>query len=134
MLTPSELRDFPWRCLSWLIVNQGELLDLLSALGIASDNSDSAGNVEEQAQKELLQLRGAEGFGEMGLVCTLGAQGILYLSKEMSVAVYMPAAKVLYGVVDTTGAGDCFAGYFAAGLMRSGELEETLRTCLTVSV
>lgn len=71
------------------------------------------------------------------MICTLGAQGIIYFSPGVdgvkSRSGYLPAAKVLNGVKDTTGAGDCFAGYFAAGLMRGEDLELALQTCLTVS-
>jgi ribokinase len=47
MLTPEELRSFPWDDLSWLIVNEGELMDLLeafkSAPGSGSESRSRSG-------------------------------------------------------------------------------------------
>lgn len=137
MLLPEQLRAFPWDCLSWLIVNEGELLDLLQAMGIAgasaADGAD-AGDLKETAKRDMLALRNADGFSpSVGIICTLGAQGILCLSPGSENALYLPAGKIQDKVRDTTGAGDCFAGYFVAGLMRDESVEDALKTCLTVS-
>lgn len=144
MPSPDELRSFPWKALSWLIVNEGEMGDLLAAFGIAHD----AGADTEDVALESLTKRVTAGLGKLSgsssfapsvnVICTLGAQGIMYFvapsdGAEAKVG-HLPAAKVVNGVKDTTGAGDCFAGYFAAGLMDGAELEVVLKTCLTASV
>lgn len=146
MLTPDELRAFPWDCLSWLIVNEGELLDLLAAFGLrgfsaaagGGDNQAGGDELKESAKKDVLSLRQAESFSSsVGIICTLGAQGILCLqpgSGTDNEVMYLEAAKVKDKVRDTTGAGDCFAGYFVAGLMRGESVKEALQTCLTVSL
>jgi ribokinase len=141
MLSGEELRQFPWDWLSWLIVNEGELTDLLKETGLTAPSTTgsapgsvstttSESPIAQAARAEMLLFRRSN--ADLGLICTLGARGILYLPAGSKTVGYLPAAKVVNGVVDTTGAGDCFAGYFAAGLMRNEDLETTLRTCLTV--
>lgn len=130
MLTPGQLRSFPWQSLSWLIVNEGELGDLLQAFEIPLSSSP---DLRTKAEKELLALHKSKSFHpDVSIICTLGAQGILYFQPGKPVG-HLPAAKLLHPLRDTTGAGDCFAGYFVAGLMRGLELEQVLTTCLTVS-
>ncbi|KAI9639056.1 ATP-binding protein [Dioszegia hungarica] len=140
MLSGEKLRQFPWACLSWLIVNEGELTDLLKETGLAVPSTTGSAPasaptttpeapIASAARAEMLLFRRSN--ADLGLICTLGARGILYLPAGSQTVGYLPAATVVNGVVDTTGAGDCFAGYFAAGLMRDEDLETTLRTCLT---
>jgi ribokinase len=52
------------------------------------------------------------GLGCKDALITLGSQGVFYQSEIFGA----PAAKV----VDTTGAGDCFAGSLAAAMLRNG--------------
>lgn len=63
------------------------------------------------------------------IICTLGSNGVLaYMptfhqpktENETPSFMYLPAAKVVGGVKDTTGAGDTFAGYFVRGIMEFG--------------
>lgn len=56
---------------------------------------------------------------------TMGAAGCLILSATETIP--LPAYRV--PVVDTTGAGDCFNGYFAAGVLAGWDL----RTCATLA-
>lgn len=140
MLTPDELLSFPWDHLSWLIVNEGELETLLDTLDTSTTTStfQSSGDIIIDAENRIQALHKGEKFHkEVAIICTLGAKGILYFRPGNSVG-RLDAAKVSK-VRDTTGAGDCFAGYFAAGLMRHhGEsdagLEEVLKECLNVGV
>lgn len=142
MLTPTQLQSFPWSDLSWLIVNEGELEALLIAFGSA-ERIPSQGGVIEKAKQEIPALLENRYFDpKVSVICTLGAQGILYTetSGNGNELIHLPAARLKGPVKDTTGAGDCFAGYFVAGLMAAemegkGEeaLEGILRVCLTVS-
>jgi ribokinase len=144
MPSPDELCSFPWQALTWLIVNEGEMGDLLAAFGIqhdaGSDTEDvSLESLTERVSAGLQKLSSSSSFApSVNIICTLGAQGIMYsvtagqAGAEAKMG-HLPAAKVINGVKDTTGAGDCFAGYFAAGLMKGEELETVLKTCLTVS-
>jgi ribokinase len=136
MLTPDQLRAFPWNDLTWLIVNEGELEDLLHAFG--SSSSGEEGDIRMKAEKEIKELHECAEFSKgVSIICTLGAKGILYFEPgvEGGKIGHLPAAELKRELKDTTGAGDCFAGYFVAGLMqgRAGGLEGILETCLTVS-
>ncbi len=143
MLSPSELREFPWTDLTWLIVNEGELSSLLEAFGVglAATKGENT-SLRERAEVQLLALHGCSDFAPtVSVICTLGSQGILYFESPSALSGkptirHLPAAKLKRPLKDTTGAGDCFAGYFVAGLMRRKEgdgLEWILQTCLTVS-
>ena len=136
MLSPDELRAFPWAHLSWLIVNEGELETLLAALDPDTPVSQTA-DVVDTAKANIGRIKSAKGFHrDVSIICTLGAKGIIWSTAGQEEVGQLPAAKADV-VRDTTGAGDCFAGYFAAGLMRNkGEegLDQVLKTCLTVRV
>ena len=136
MLSSSELRAFPWSSLSWLIVNEGELADLLEALGTTTTGNGSQDDLQGKAERDLKALHENPHFSRStSIICTLGAQGIIYFQPQDGAINmgHLPAAKLQNPVKDTTGAGDCFAGYFVAGLMAGLELEAVLKTCLTVS-
>ncbi|ORY34824.1 Ribokinase-like protein [Naematelia encephala] len=149
MLSQDELRAFPWNKLGWLIVNEGELESLLVAFGIDQHQQqrkrqtegkknvgEEGDEIEERAKGRLNSLRRSKGCETLNVICTLGAKGILYstTSKAENEIGYLAAAPLKGPVVDTTGAGDCFAGYFAAGLMQRRQdepLDNILKTCLT---
>ncbi|WVQ79272.1 hypothetical protein IAT38_001368 [Cryptococcus sp. DSM 104549] len=134
MLSPDQLRAFPWAHLSWLIVNEGELGDLLLAFGSkANPGAAKEEELREQASAGIRELHENEFFSKnVGVICTLGAKGILYFDPKAGGEVgHLPAGKLVNPLKDTTGAGDCFAGYFVAGLMSGAGLEEALKTCLT---
>ncbi|KAJ7472432.1 Ribokinase-like protein [Mycena galericulata] len=118
MPTPEQLRAFPWKQLTWLIVNSGEALDLCKALDLAIEDVGASVSAVDAAKPLILRL-----FSHMpttNLVCTLGADGVLakFSLPDESEPVYLPAAKLQGTARDTTGAGDCFTGYMVAGLMR----------------
>ena len=68
-------------------------------------------------------------FGEdlpvQGLLITRGAQGAEYRDLTTGTRHHQPAFPVQ--AQDTTGAGDCFAGWFAAGLSRGEDAPTALR-------
>ncbi|KAI0267502.1 Ribokinase-like protein [Gloeopeniophorella convolvens] len=129
MPTAAELRAFPWAQLTWLVVNEGEAASLLRAL------CGDAGSAEQEqyhadwpddmvlpaAFATLGRLAHCETLAATSVVCTLGATGVLASVRGLGETLYVPAAKLQGDVRDTTGAGDCFTGYFVAGLMQSGE-------------
>lgn len=126
MLTPDELRQFPWSDVSYLIVNEGEILDLLQAFGSAPSSNKT------QAEEYIRALATSEHFGgKVRIVCTLGAQGVMWATDGKATGIAQkPAGKLQNPVKDTTGAGDCFLGYLTAGLMRGESVDEALQTCL----
>lgn len=125
----AQLHTFPWVTLSWLIVNEGEAETLLRIMGWNPRNHD----VEEEyhtdwpaddnlraAFSTLSKLSRCEAFALTGVACTLGAKGVLASMCGLREILYVPAATLQGNVRDTTGAGDCFTGYFVAGLMQFG--------------
>jgi ribokinase len=100
VLPPDILRG-----VDWLVVNAEEAVWLGHHLGVAADAA---------------ALHAALG---VGVVRTRGPQGIDAAAQVGTVAV--DALKL--DVVDTTGAGDCFVGVFAAALDRGASLEAALR-------
>jgi ribokinase len=128
MPADTQLLAFPWAALSWLIVNEGEAESLLRVIGGNPGNHD----VEKEypvnwpddnnlrlAFSTLNNLCHGERLASTSVVCTLGATGVLASICGLKEILYLPAAALEGDVRDTTGAGDCFTGYFAAGLMES---------------
>jgi ribokinase len=124
-----QIHSFPWTSLSWLIVNQGEAENLLRVIG--GDSTNQAIEAEYHADwpnddalrgafLTLNKLSHSGALTSTALVCTLGATGVLASTQSPKETFYIPAATLRGGVRDTTGAGDCFTGYFVAGLMQFG--------------
>jgi ribokinase len=133
MPSRDELRAFPWETINWLLLNEGEAGDIAGAFE-AQETEVTAPTVdlptEARTATEILQrLRTLTQFANVNFVCTLGAAGVVvYLpGKEV---IYRPAARLLNPLKDTTGAGDCFAGYFVAGLMRGDDVVKVVDECL----
>lgn len=133
MPTRDQLRAFPWDCLTHLIVNEGELADIATAF----DAAPTAGSVADTARVQMSALSQAQGFNsKIVIVTTIGPEGVVVLDpRKGQESMSWPAAKVSK-VVDTTGAGDTFAGYFVSLLMELGDdapLDSIIPICLTVS-
>ena len=130
--TAEQTREFPWDKLTWLIVNEGEARDLLNSFG-EPHTVDAIELVlpPEGALEDRTAVHSAHTIGSKlashpmfkgtNIICTLGSVGLVaFVSSAQDTwksAFYLPAAKLDGPVVDTTGAGDCFTGYFVAGLM-----------------
>lgn len=105
-----QVAQFPWSNLDWLIVNQGEataLCEILTEESILKDTPIS---------EIIAKLCNAPAFyRSTNIICTLGAKGVFAHTPHGTIVV--PAASLRGPVIDTTGAGDCFTGFFVAGLM-----------------
>jgi ribokinase len=104
ILNPSPVRDFDSKLLclvNILIVNELEA----KLLSRSNDTSDTA--------NALLTLVTTH------IIVSLGARGVLYLTKESSM--HLPAFNVT--AMNTTGAGDTFAGTLAAALAGGFEVK-----------
>lgn len=102
-----ELLTYPLELVDILILNE---LEGQSLAGITSDSG-------EQILAAL-----ARRFPQAAIVLTLGEKGALYQNGQHRL--FCPAQKV--PVVDTTGAGDTFCGYFLACSMRGMSPEQAL--------
>ena len=148
MPADADLLAFPWAALSWLIVNEGEAYSLLRIIGGNPGNHKvdegypvnlPDDNNLRHSFSTLNKLRCIEHLVSTGVVCTLGAAGLLASICGLKEILYLPAAALEGNARDTTGAGDCFTGYFVAGLMESrsnqltkDEAVELLRLCVQV--
>lgn len=95
-----------------LIVNETEL-GILAGKHIPADPSDG---VLVDAIRTLTSAY------SLIVIVTLGAQGLIIANDEKARRV----SGRLAAVVDTTGAGDCFCGYLAAGLARGARLDDAV--------
>ncbi|KAA1474541.1 Ribokinase-like protein [Dentipellis sp. KUC8613] len=116
MPSDAQLHGFPWASLSWLLVNEVEIADLLNALEgqHVADIQDPLSNIRRLSAHPRFSPA-------VNVVCTLGAAGVLMHVPSIPEPIKVPAAKLQGTVRDTTGAGDCFTGYLVAELMRAYE-------------
>ena len=119
VVTLSPAQDVPRELLSGLdplLVNQPEAEFLL--------DDDQALDDPEQAASRLLEL------GPRSVAITLGAEGAVF--GDHSGLARLPARPVEH-VVDTTGAGDAFAGALAAALAGGGGLADGVKAGLAAA-
>lgn len=104
-VTPA-LFSYPLSCVDWFLLNETEGHALTG---------------ETEPQRILAGMK--RQYPKAGVVLTLGSDGA-YCAQDGQV-VYQPAFSV--EVVDTTAAGDTFAGYFAAGLAQGESLAMSMK-------
>jgi ribokinase len=124
---PSEeqIREFPWDRIHWLIVNEAEAEGLYHSIAEAS----SPGRKGLSTKELVFGLSAQPALKDTNIICTLGSDGVLAFiptfhrpktAHEAPSFMHLPAARLMGDVKDTTGAGDCFTGYFVQGLMEYG--------------
>ncbi|RXW15033.1 hypothetical protein EST38_g10822 [Candolleomyces aberdarensis] len=127
MLSPAQIHAFLWDKVDWLLVNEGEAEALYRGSCTGSQDSTAlrdSQNFSTTSVKDGIAslLASLDAFKNTNIICTLGADGVLaYLRRSDgngSASVYRPAARLQGIFRDTTGAGDCFTGYFVSGLMK----------------
>lgn len=102
----SELQELKIEHFTYIILNESE------AKGLANQNT-----VEEA----ITRLK--DNYHNTNFVITLGAQGCYFFNLDKTI--YQEAYKV--PVIDTTGAGDTFIGYFIGSITMGNSIEESLR-------
>ncbi|KAN0062551.1 putative ribokinase [Thecaphora frezii] len=127
MPTVEELQAFPWWTTDVLVVNEGEGAQLLRALDPQSLESlhDTAEGSEERSKQVVDLLAKLESLRSTAwIVLTRGAKGVM--ARIRIANPQQPADERAFfnlppfkpqQVVDTTGAGDTFAGNLVAALM-----------------
>lgn len=114
MLTLSELEAFEWSSLDWLLVNEGEANELVKVLGTGKEE----GSVLDRLRKVPVLS------GLAGILMTKGGDGVAAaIGGPDGETVETGAGKVVGGVKDTTGAGDCFTVSDDLPVFASGTLE-----------
>jgi len=110
-----EVIDYPLERLSWLVVNEIEGRELS---GIELENSGT----DESYEAIVMELRRL--FPKAVIVITLGKKGAIRADASGMIRASFPDQGP---IVDTTGAGDTFMGYFLAGEISRMPYEENLR-------
>ncbi|MFF1877074.1 ribokinase [Leifsonia sp. NPDC058230] len=91
-----------------LVVNENELAQLAALLGVQPQGAEADDAV--RLLSETVDALRHDGHMTIDAVCTLGADGAVYVSAEGSGRVRAPRVDA----VDTTAAGDTLVGYLAA--------------------
>jgi ribokinase len=102
----ASLRNLPLDLVSWFILNE------IEGCGISG----------KKIPRDILTSMHAS-FPNAAIILTLGEDGVLYRDSKQELAHGIYRVKV----VDTTAAGDTFAGYFIAGIGAGKEPVEALR-------
>jgi ribokinase len=113
------------RQLAVLIVNETEACFLFDALNEKQQAPATINNVTEAA----LMAFNLHSRGIARVVITLGGQGAILAYEGKSIHVAPPSVQV----VDTTAAGDCFAGAFTVALTEGQDMAQTLRFAVCAS-
>ncbi|EIN14471.1 Ribokinase-like protein [Punctularia strigosozonata HHB-11173 SS5] len=127
-----QLRSFPWDKLTWLVMNEHEMYALYHALD--AENVDlGSGEVswppDYQGGRKppprllvcafIVRILNTKHFSpNVHIVCTVGSEGVVCYMRNLGGPVFLPASELKGDIRDTTGAGDCFTGYFVAELMK----------------
>ncbi len=101
--------------IDYLLVNEGELTELCSALGLSDAGEYGLNNID--------RITAVAEQTDQSIVVTLGAQGCLAYHQKRLISV--PALAIT--PIDTVGAGDAFAGAFAAALDQDEAFEMALK-------
>ncbi|GAB3686432.1 ribokinase [Salinisphaera aquimarina] len=108
----ASLAGFDTDAVDWLMVNAGEAAFLLG---------EAAGGTRSETADQARRLGAHYGFG---VIVTLGADGALWVDRDGGDR-HMPGR--VCEVIDTTGAGDTFAGAFAAARIKGQSIADAIR-------
>jgi ribokinase len=120
LLDPAPARDLPTsllRRVTWLTPNETEADTLLDATNLSAD-------------KPIEAAKALAAKGPRNVILKLGSEGCI-LAAENQPPKSIPAFAV--NAVDTTAAGDAFAGAFAVALMRDSTPKEAVRFASAVA-
>lgn len=113
---PSPSIHDDWKCeeydCEWLILNEHEFDHICDLYNV---NVESV-NERMRALKSKLACT--------NLICTFGARGVIGLNSKNQI---VPVGAPKVTVVDTVGAGDCLAGYFAASIAKGQPFDSALQ-------
>jgi ribokinase len=113
-----EVKDYPLDRLTWLVVNEIEGRELAGSAAVGGDDEDDDA-VDEAIVKELRRS-----YPNAVVVMTLGKKGAIRADQGGLIRSSFPDQGP---IVDTTGAGDTFMGYFLAGEVEGLSAQDGLR-------
>lgn len=113
-----EVQDYPLEKLSWLVVNEIEGLEL------SGINPEEAGGVKSDAAEDAVVAELRRRYPDTVVVLTLGKKGAIRADGHGLIRSHFPDVGP---IVDTTGAGDTFMGFWLAGEVAGMEVEAGLR-------
>lgn len=111
VLDPAPARELPeeiYQKIDYLLPNEGEISQLCKGYNLKT---------EKEKIYKLLDL------GVGGIIITKGDQGATYYAKDQIIQ----QSAIKTDVVDTTGAGDAFAGGFAFGLQKGWDIKDIMK-------
>ncbi|MBQ8803746.1 MAG: ribokinase [Tyzzerella sp.] len=121
VLNPSPMNEkilrLPLECVDYFMVNEIETSQILEKE-----------NVQDMSGVEMAKELRAK-FPNAAIVLTMGEMGSLYM--DSNEIIEQPAYKVQ--AVDTTAAGDTFAGFFIGGIMKGLEVKDAMNEAAKAS-
>lgn len=99
--------------LDYLIINEHEARTIVEPLGVPAD------------QDLMIVAKALSVQGKLNCIITLGGEGVLAVAADG--AAWRVPSLPLDKIIDTTGAGDCFSGTFAAAIHEKNSLPDALR-------
>ncbi|KZO99247.1 Ribokinase-like protein [Calocera viscosa TUFC12733] len=120
LLPPEEIAKFPWDMVDYLLLNEHEAAALADATSPGQTSKPPGLSEGAPGDADVLSRLQQPQFENCIIILTLGAQGVVAsISKDE--LYYLPVAKLRGTTRDSTGAGDCFTGYFVSGLLQGIE-------------
>ncbi|KAF9316384.1 hypothetical protein BG003_002020 [Podila horticola] len=120
-------KEYPLHLVDYLLINEIEAQGLYSYLTTPKSDSDSVSSSSHITASESFPVL-EKAYGEIsGIIITLGGDGLVarFRINEEDVQMKEFRMGIVKGhVVNTTGAGDTFAGYFVANLVRNQQLNQ----------
>ncbi|CAB4408316.1 unnamed protein product [Rhizophagus irregularis] len=121
-LSENIINVFSFNLVDYLIVNKLEAVQLYKQIsGFSSD--------EDISIQDLLSFISIK-FKHIGIIVTLGSEGLYAWYRPEQKVFNLPAFKTK--VLDTTGAGDTFTGYFVSSIVRSLKQRRTNNSFSTI--
>lgn len=113
-----EVLDYPLEKLNWLVVNEIEGREL------AGIDLEEAGGAKSDAAEDAVVAELRRRYPDTVVVMTLGKKGAIRADGKGTIRSHFPDVGP---IIDTTGAGDTFMGYWLAGEVAGMEPEAGLR-------
>ncbi|KAF8952304.1 Cell death protease [Haplosporangium bisporale] len=120
-------KEYPLHLVDYLLINEIEAQGLYSYLTAPKSDTDSVSSSSHITASESFPVLEKAYEQISGIIITLGGDGLVarFRINEEDVQMKEFRMGIVKGhVVNTTGAGDTFAGYFVANLVRNQELNK----------